>query len=73
MKIRHGAHYKNGEGKIYRYLLIEFQSSPDTWMALRALVHVGLLYQQLIEEGLEDIEAGSTIPHEQLKAEFLLK
>jgi len=36
----------------YIYLLLEFQSQPDSWMALRMLVYVGLLYQGLIKEGL---------------------
>ena len=35
---------------LYLYLLFEFQSTPDQWMALRILVYVGLLYQELIEE-----------------------
>jgi hypothetical protein len=34
---------------IYVYLLIEFQSSNEPWMALRAMVYVGLLYQDLIK------------------------
>jgi hypothetical protein len=33
---------------LYVYLLLEFQSTPDPWMALRMLVHVGLLYQDLV-------------------------
>jgi len=32
-----------------------------------------LYVQQKIEEGLEDIEAGRTIPHDEVKAEFLAK
>ena len=43
--------YKEGDGEIYLYLLLEFQSRPDKWMALRVLVYVGLLYQHLIKEG----------------------
>jgi len=35
---------------IYVYLLIEFQSTVDPFMALRVLVYVGLLYQRLIQE-----------------------
>lgn len=42
--------YRDGSGEIYLYLLLEFQSRPDKWMALRTLVYVGLLYQQLIKE-----------------------
>ena len=35
---------------LYIYLLIEFQSSIDKWMALRVLVYTGLLYQDLIKQ-----------------------
>jgi predicted transposase YdaD len=28
----------------YIYLLVEFQSQPDHWMAMRMLVYVELLY-----------------------------
>jgi predicted transposase/invertase (TIGR01784 family) len=37
-----------GEG--YVYLLIEFQSSVDRYMAVRVLTYVGLLYQDVIRE-----------------------
>lgn len=36
---------------MYLYLLIEFQSGVDRYMALRMMVHVGLLYQVLIKRG----------------------
>jgi len=36
---------------LYIYLLLEFQSQPDPWMAMRMLVYVGLLYQGLIKAG----------------------
>jgi len=36
-----------GERWIYIYLLLEFQSRPDTYMALRMLAYVALLYQDL--------------------------
>lgn len=32
----------------YIYLLLEFKSVPDRWMALRIQVYVGLLYQDLV-------------------------
>jgi hypothetical protein len=32
------------------YLLIEFQSEIDTWMAVRTQVYQGLLWQQVIDE-----------------------
>lgn len=37
-----------GAGWLYLYLLLEFQSTVDPYMALRLLVYVGLLYQSLI-------------------------
>lgn len=36
---------------LYLYLLIEFQSSVDRFMALRMMVYVGLLYQDLLRQG----------------------
>ena len=41
--------YRDG-AEVYLYLLLEFQSQADPWMAIRALVYVGLLYQHLIRE-----------------------
>jgi hypothetical protein len=40
-----------GGGDAYLLLLLEFQSTPDRWMALRAMVYVGLLWQHLVKEG----------------------
>ena len=40
---------KVGEDWVYLYLLIEFQSSVDKYMALRMMVYIGLLYQDLIK------------------------
>ncbi len=37
-------------GDAYVMLLLEFQSTPDHWMALRMLVYAGLLWQQLVRE-----------------------
>ncbi len=34
---------------VYIYLLLEFQSRSDPWMALRMQVYIGLLYQDLIK------------------------
>ena len=34
---------------LYVYLLIEFQSTVDPFMALRVMVYVGLLYQNLVQ------------------------
>lgn len=45
---------------LYVYLLIEFQSRVDAWMALRMLVYVGLLYQDLIKTGI--VASGEQLP-----------
>jgi hypothetical protein len=37
-------------GDAYVMLLLEFQSRPDPWMALRLLVYAGLLWQHLVRE-----------------------
>ena len=37
-----------GGGWLYVYLLIEFQSSVDHFMAVRVLAYLGLLYQDII-------------------------
>jgi len=34
---------------LYLYLLLEFQSTVDRYMAIRLMVYVGLLYQSLIQ------------------------
>ena len=36
------------EGWLYVYLLIEFQSRVETYMAVRIMTYLGLLYQELI-------------------------
>jgi hypothetical protein len=40
-----------GQEWLYVYLLLEFQSSVDRYMAVRILTYVGLLYQDLIRTG----------------------
>ena len=40
-----------GQDWLYVYLLIEFQSTVDRYMAVRILVYVGLLYQDLVRSG----------------------
>ena len=40
-----------GEEWLYVYLLLEFQSSVDRFMALRIMVYTGLLHQDLIRRG----------------------
>jgi predicted transposase/invertase (TIGR01784 family) len=37
---------------IYLYLLLEFQSTVEPFMAVRLLTYIGLLYQDLIRQGL---------------------
>ena len=45
---------------IYLYLLIEFQSENDEWMAVRSQVYQGLLWQQVIDE--QKLQAGARLP-----------
>ena len=45
---------------IYVYLLIEFQSSSDPWMAVRILAYTALLWQDLIKSGA--IREGEALP-----------
>ena len=45
---------------MYLYLLIEFQSSVDAWMAVRIMTYVGLLYQDLIRRG--EVPGGKRLP-----------
>lgn len=45
---------------LYVYLLIEFQSTVDPWMALRVMVYVGLLYQDLVKSGC--VKRGERLP-----------
>ena len=44
----------------YIYLMLEFQSRVDPWMALRVLAYVALLYQDLVREGL--VQTGNRLP-----------
>jgi hypothetical protein len=37
-------------GESYLLLMLEFQSSSDRWMALRAMVYAGLLWQHVVQE-----------------------
>ena len=39
-----------GKDWLYVYILLEFQSTVDHWMAVRIMTYVGLLYQDLIKE-----------------------
>lgn len=52
-----------GEQWVWVYLLLEFQSEPDAWMAIRMMVYVGLLSQHLIKEGeLQDGQLPAVVP-----------
>ena len=44
----------------YLYLQIEFQSRSDWWMAVRAQVYQGLLWQQIIDE--KRLQARARLP-----------
>jgi hypothetical protein len=48
------------EGTDPLYLLFEFQSRIDWWMAVRAQVYMGLLWQQVIDE--RKLETGARLP-----------
>lgn len=45
---------------LYVYVIIEFQSEPDPFMALRLLVYVGLLYQDLLRRN--ELPADGRLP-----------
>jgi hypothetical protein len=45
---------------VYVYLLLEFQSQSERWMALRMQVYVGLLYQDLVKR--HELAAEATLP-----------
>jgi hypothetical protein len=47
-------------GDSYLYVLIEFQSESDAWMAVRTQVYQGLLWQQVIDE--QKLEAPARLP-----------
>jgi hypothetical protein len=45
---------------IYLYLLIEFQSESDWWMAVRTQVYQGMLWQHVIDE--KKLKTGAQLP-----------
>jgi len=49
-----------GKDWLYVYLLLEFQSTVDWFMAVRIMTYVGLLYQDLIRS--ESIHKGEQLP-----------
>jgi len=56
-KVRHSS---QKDEWLYIYLLIEFQSSVDPFMAVRMMVYIGLLYQDLIKAKV--ISTGQKLP-----------
>ncbi|WP_050984771.1 Rpn family recombination-promoting nuclease/putative transposase [Thiorhodococcus drewsii] len=49
-----------GSDWLYLYLLLEFQSTVDPWMALRIQTYIGLLYQDLIRA--DQLSAAGRLP-----------
>lgn len=49
-----------GPEPAFVYVLLEFQSGVERYMALRMMVYEGLLYQQLLKQG--DLEADGRLP-----------
>jgi putative YhgA-like transposase len=49
-----------GDGWIYLYLLLEFQSASDPFMAVRLLTYVGLLLEDIIRK--EKLRPGDRLP-----------
>ena len=49
-----------GDDWLYVYLLIEFQSTVDPWMAVRIMTYLGLLYQDLIKG--KQLTTGGKLP-----------
>src|SRR5699024_7907955 len=47
-------------GWLYLYLLLEFQSRSDRWMALRLMNYVGLLWQDLVRS--RQLAPGGRLP-----------
>ena len=45
---------------LYLYILLEFQSSVDAYMALRIMTYLGLLYQDILRQGQQP--AGQKLP-----------
>lgn len=52
--------WQGGDRWLYVYLLLEFQSTVDSFMAVRVMTYVGLLYQELIRQRL--VTPGGLLP-----------
>jgi putative YhgA-like transposase len=50
----------DGEGWVYLYLLLEFQSTSDRFMALRLLTYIGLLLEEIVRK--EKPKPGDRLP-----------
>ena len=51
---------KAGEDWLYLYILIKFQNRVESFMAMRMLVYIGLLYQDLIRR--KEVKPGRPLP-----------
>lgn len=49
-----------GDGWVYLYLLLEFQSTSDPFMAVRLLTYVGLLLEEIVRK--EKLKPGDRLP-----------
>lgn len=49
-----------GDKWLYVYVMLEFQSSNERWMALRLMTYIGLLYQDLIRN--KKLSANNRLP-----------
>ncbi len=50
----------DGEGWVYLYLLLEFQSTSDRFMAVRLLTYIGLLLEEIVHK--EKLKPGDRLP-----------
>lgn len=50
----------DADGWVYLYLLLEFQSTSDSFMAVRLLTYIGLLLEDIIRK--EDLKPGDRLP-----------
>lgn len=56
----HDRRVRAGDDWLYIYILLEFQSGVDRWMAPRMQTYVGLLYQDLVKR--DELAAQSMLP-----------
>jgi len=53
---------KWGNDWIYVYILLEFQSTPNKWMAVRVLTYICLLYQDLLKNKRKNLTRHKKLP-----------